>query len=277
MPENQLQTTESRHLRLGSYVSRWWQELVHLDGPTWRCFRALVFSPGALAAAQCEPEGTVRARRYPIHPIRIYLTVNVLFFLLIPWISAHSGESSVKIWRLNHAEMTEDHPYLARLLERQIERSGAEDFIYTTIFDERMSSYQGALVLLAIPILGLASFLAFRGRRRYLVEHLVLATHLTSFFLISMLVFGLYARLLLQMAEHAISMLALAIGIFAWLFSIPATFYFSLRSFHEIENRLASLAFTAWMIVALFFGSWIYSQALFLLTLFSLRNLTFST
>ena len=110
-----------------------------------------------------------------------------------------------------------------------------------------------------------------------MVEHLVLATHLTSFFSITILAIGLYARLLLQVAEHALSMLALAFGIFAWLFSIPATFYFSLRAFHEIENRLVSLAFTAWMMVALFFGSWIYAQALFLLTLFSLRNLSFTT
>ncbi len=55
---------------------------------------------------------------------------------------------------------------------------------------------------------------------------------------------------------------------------LPVTAYRSLRSFHGLASRPMTLAFTAWMAAAFAFGFWIYVQLLFLLTLFSLRDLS---
>lgn len=253
-------------LRVHSYLTRWWSSLITLDGPTWRAFRRLATSPGELATEQLSPaDGT------PIvHPIRLYLTANILFFLLAPWINS----SNIGLWKTEHAAVLEMQPAFADLLSRAVERSGIEGRIYGVVLDRRMSAQQGALAWLLIPFLALGSFTVCRRRRRFLVEHLVLATNQVSYLLLSLLLIGVIGRgLLLLGPREPPVLITLILVILGWFLWSARTGYKSLRFFFELSRGRAALL-ALWQAAAFALGFTIYLQALFLISLVSLRGLT---
>ena len=234
-------------------------------------------SPGALSEAHVAarvggPGGDSGASRVTyVHPIRLYLTINLLFFFLAPWVNS----SNVSVWNVNHAASLQMQPRLVELLDQAVARSGAESHsLFLAVFDERLSAQQGVLVWILIPGLGLASFLVARRRRVFLVEHFVFATNLISFLLVSMMAVGLAARLVLSVVDKDTKWVFLAVVvILAWLVWCPVTVYRSSVRFHRFSHPLKTLAFTLWMGAAFVAGFWIYMQALFVLTLIGLRDL----
>lgn len=256
-----------------AYLERWWQEIVRLDGKFWATFRTLVRSPGALSAAYFEPlerEG----HRPLVHPVRLYLTVNIVFFFLAPWLNSNH----ISVWRMDHRAVAELHPPLGEMLQRTIDGSGIEESLYRQIFDQRMVANQGALVFLLIPVLAVAAFAVCRRRRRYLVEHLVLATHLISFFVISVLTLGIVGRLIFALSPSdpiaPVTMRAMSLATFAWLIWLPWTGYRSIKTFYALTRRRYAAALTLWLAVAFVVGLILYLDALFLTTYYGLRDLS---
>ncbi len=261
-------------LRVRTYLTSWWHALTSLDGPTWRALRKLATAPGALSAEQLLPTNGLPADGLPVgsraHPIRLYLTANILFFLLAPWINS----SHIGLWKTEHALVVQSQPALADLLSRAVERSGIEDRTYRAVLDLRMSAQQGALAWLLIPFLAFGSFAVCRRRRRFLVEHLVLATNLMSYLLLSLLLIGLIGRgLLLLGSQEAPVRVTLVVVILGWLGWSLRTSYKSLRFFFDLSAGRAALL-TLWQGAAFSLGFMIYLQALLLVSLISLRGLT---
>ncbi len=242
---------------------------MRLDGKIWRTARTLLRSPGELSSAYFEPL-QAGGRGQFAHPIRLYLTVNIFFFFLAPWINS----SNISVWQVEHKPVVDMHPSLGKMLQRAIDRSGIEESLYRTIFDERMIANQGAPVFLLIPVAAVAGFAVNRRRRRFLVEHLVLATNLVSYILVSTLAVGIAGRLALAVdATSRISITAAVVVILAWMIWVPVTIYRSVRVFYEITRRRYAVAVTLWLGVAFLAGLWLYFDVLFLATLFGLHGL----
>lgn len=256
-------------LELRSYLGHWWQEMVHLDGKVWTSLRLLLKSPGELAAAYLEPHREGGARRV-VHPVRLYLTVNIVFFFLAPWINS----DRIAVWKVEHASVAALHPALDALLVRSIERSGLDGALFRVILDERMTASQGAWVFLLIPVVALAGFTIARRHRRYFVEHLVLATNLVSFVLVSVLGFSLAlsAAILLEPLPRVLATVAI-VAFLSWTIWIALTIYRSVRSFYALTRRWAAAAVSLWLGGACAAGMWIYFLVLFLTALLSLRGL----
>ncbi len=245
--------------------------MVTLDGPTWRAFQTLATSPGRLSAEHLSPIGE-RPPGPRVHPVRLYLTANILFFLLAPWINA----SNLGLWKTEHAAVLEMQPRFAELMSQAVERSGVGYQVFGAVLDQRMSAQQGALAWLLIPFLAFGSFAVCRGRRRFLAEHLVLATNLVSYLLLSLLLIGVVGRATLLLGSEKppvfITLVVLILCWFAWLI---VTGYKSLRSFFELSHR-HTVPLAVWQAAVFVAGFMVYIQALFLVSLLSLRGLTLS-
>ena len=238
------------------------------DGPTWRSLRRLVTAPGKAAAEHFEATGEPR-----VHPIRLYLAINILFFFLAPWVNYSGQDAVISIWYVQHEGAVQALPILQSFLDSAIERSGIEPGLYRVLLDDRMKAHQGAWVWILIPFLGLAGFAVARKRRPFLVEHLVLATQLVSFFLVSLIVATAAARIVLAFGPtNPFWIMATACVILIWVVVFPCMIFKSLRSFFEIGRIRAGLM-TLWMGLALLAGTLAYLVVLFGVSLLSLRGL----
>lgn len=264
-----------RDLSLKTYLGRWFQDLFHLDRPTWRCLRAVLFRPGEIAAAHCRDvrDGTPhRDGEFPLHPIRLYLIVNVFFFFLAPWISkAHNG-LQVSLWKVDFEAPVRWFPSFGRWMQERAQSSGFSEVGYQAIFTAWMSSLQGSTVFIWIPVLGLASFLAYRRRRPFIVEHLIFSTHMVSFVLLSMLALGLASRPLIVLPRN-IALWSIVILVMSWLVWFMGTFFRGVRDFHAIGSRWTATLLSLWLVTALGLAVQIYLVLLFLSAHFGLRGL----
>src|SRR5690606_15840902 len=59
---------------------------------------------------------------------------------------------------------------------------------YARAYDEKVPEVSKALVILHVPVLGLALMLIFRHTRRYYAEHVVVALHLFAFMMAAILI-----------------------------------------------------------------------------------------
>ena len=255
-------------LRLRAFGARLWNALVQWDGATWRSLRRLVTAPGRSAADVFDGAGEPQ-----VHPIRLYLAINVVFFFLAPWVNYSGPDAVINVWYMEHEGVVQAIPALQATLDSAVERSGLEPSLFRLILDDRMKANQGAWVWLLIPILALASFMGSRKRRPFLVEHLVLATQLLSFFLVSLLAVSSVGRLALAMGPSKPFWIATtAVVILVWVIGFPCVVYKSLRSFLEI-GRIRGVLLTFWTGLALIGGTLFYLAVLFLVSIHGLRNL----
>lgn len=272
MLKSDVSSTPSEDLHLRNYLRRWLHTLIALDGPMWGTFRQLMSCPGKLAVEQLEsnkepePLGT---RRRGVHPVRLYLTINVIFFLLAPWVNG----SKMSVWQTQHWAVLEMQPAFVPVLNQAIAASKLDDGLFRLLLDLRMTGQQGAWVWMLIPCLALASFVFVRRRRPYAVEHLVLATNLISFFLVATLTLGLSGRCLAWWLPPGGDMPVIVIGvILAWFLAVAWTFTRSVKVFFDL-NLWRSILLAGWLGTAFSFGFWIYMQVLFLASLLRMQGI----
>ncbi|MEM6793241.1 MAG: DUF3667 domain-containing protein, partial [Acidobacteriota bacterium] len=87
-------------LRLSTFALRCWHALTQLDGPMWLSLRRLLACPGRAAAEHFEPGSALR-----VHPFRLYLAVNVLFFFLAPRMNVNDPDFTLNVWTFDFACM----------------------------------------------------------------------------------------------------------------------------------------------------------------------------
>lgn len=253
-------------LRLRTFWGRWWNELVQLDAPTWRTLRRLLVSPGRLAEEHFDPQGGGH-----VHPIRLYLTINILFFFIAPWVNLSESGFQLTVWHVEHRAAVAVMPPLGGALDAQIERSGIDEDLYKAVLDSRMQAQQGTLVWILIPFVALASFAVARRHRPYLVEHLVLATLLVSFFLATLLLVSIPARIFVEIGGMTGKVIAVVV-LLAWALWLPTVLYRSLRVFFD-AGRFVAVLMSIWLSVALQVGVIVYIVFLCVGTMIGLRGL----
>lgn len=218
------------------------EDLTHADSRLWRTMLALLFKPGYLTSEFLSGR---RVRYLP--PLRLYLVLSVLFFLVGGLLHPHSnlriikvtdndeitvvpapralprpGETPQQLATRGCAQVEYDGPWAAYVLpilrtscEKSIADGGrqlAEAFIHNI----------PRALFLAVPLLALVMKPLYLGPRRYYVEHLLFLLHDHAFLF---LLFTLYwiAVSLLQI-HLLVATSGIAVGLY-----IPYYYYIAMR------------------------------------------------
>lgn len=161
---------------LGRYLRESSAVLTNTDSRLFRSFRSLLLRPGHLTAEY------VRGRHAPyLQPLQLFLLCNLFYFLVQPLTGVNTLTTPLSV----HMAQLPYSPFAAELVRRQIAERGTSLAEYRVLFDATISSQAKTLVVLMVPLLAIALHAIFWRRRRYLVEHLVFATHFYAFFLLA--------------------------------------------------------------------------------------------
>ncbi len=136
----------------------------------------LIAKPGFLSAEQLRGSRVRYAK-----PLSLFISINVVYYFSIALIGANTFTTPLSV-QLN---MNDYYPGFARLaVESRLSANKLSYAALETKFNEKTSVLSRTLIFLFIPIYaGLFCGLFFR-RRRYFIEHAVVATHLWSFILL---------------------------------------------------------------------------------------------
>ncbi|MBO6574101.1 MAG: DUF3667 domain-containing protein [Rhodothermales bacterium] len=264
---------EDRTVR--ALIGRLFGEVTNVDSVLWRTVGVLLVRPGRLARFWA-----IGRRRAYLHPVRLFLLMNVVYFLVQP-LTTYTGYNTPLRSQMER-QFYSDHAGLydvvrARVTERLHVTLAAEDLHpdslarpvyearwqsefrnYEERFDGLSSRLASSLVIVIIPFLALTLVLLYLGRRRLAADHVVFATHLMAWDLIAIGVLYLGAFVLLTAGlvelmggeqafrEFLLSRPRLAVWFegFSELGSmIPFGFYvfFGLRRFYEDAVGAAAL------------------------------------
>ncbi len=220
----QMLSPEGSDLTFGRFVRGVTGSLFQVDSRLWRSIRALLLRPGTLSRSVLEHPDSL------VHPVRIYLVVNLVFFFVVPFLNTDIGT----IWNTSAATFETIGPYEG-LIEQKLATSSLPESAARALYDVQVRSAQGAFVAVMIPLIGLPLFALLRGRRRFLAEHLLFATAACSVFLAALLAFGVPARLVQEtswsasgrtMITFILTTAAIVLSYFTWwLYRGNRTFY----------------------------------------------------
>lgn len=156
----------SRDYAIGELLQAGFEELTSYDGRIWRTLKALLFEPGELSRAHFDGQ---RARY--LTPFRIFVTFNVLVWLVVPRIQLTG-------FRLDIARRVALFPeFWERALALRAEFAGVSAAGFAQRIESLGSAEDAAAVLVLIPLLAIGLSVVLAGRGFRFVHHLVFASH----------------------------------------------------------------------------------------------------
>ena len=224
------------------------EDLTHADSRLWRTILALLFEPGHLTV-----EFLAGRRMRYLPPLRLYLVLSVLFFLLGGLLDQHVGILLPKVQSDHDIALDDDTPEpapIAAARPGESAQQAGERVCAKMKYGGPGSSWAlpafrhacqksvedggrgiqevfthniPRAIFIALPILGLVMMPLYRRRRRYYVEHLLFFLHAHGFLF---LVFGLFliAATILQ-----VEVLVTALGLAVTTLVIPYYYFAAMR------------------------------------------------
>ena len=148
---------------LGHFLREQFQEITSADGRLWRSVRAL-FAPGKLTE-----EFFAGRRGVYVRPVRLFLVVNVLFFLWVGWFGGQGFVGDASLYRANWR--------FDRAMTAEAVEAGVPGEVYDAAFSQRARVLAPTLIALCIPAFAVVLGLVMAPARSPLVRHAVFATH----------------------------------------------------------------------------------------------------
>lgn len=221
------------------------------DARVWRTLHLLIFRPGWLTH-----EYLLGRRQRHIPPVRLYLFVSIVFFLVAGLLPSHaslngvtpatgsykaspaatparvtSAASATSVGRAiahafsaassGQAGVTANHGALERWLETHVKAAAADP----QGFSHRFRTNLPKVLFFLIPVFALLLKLLYLLKRRYYSEHLIFALHYHSviFLLLLLIVLLLLgARASPPALATGVRWLCVALGIWAGIYLFPA-------------------------------------------------------
>ncbi len=201
------QRDKSRMISLWELLKDLVGDVFELDSRIWRTLRPLTFRPGFLTN-----EYLAGRRMHYTPPLRLYLVLSILFFLLLPTSTTVSidgdGEESevagelglspdescsdVEIdlgGRLEGFEpLARDWAYALCIKGEQVQRNPA-------VFRNELLGNLPKMMFLFLPLLALVMKFLYPWSKRYYVEHLLFFVHFHSYFFLALTITILYGLL----------------------------------------------------------------------------------
>ena len=156
---------------LVQFLGETMSSLIHImDSKTGKSFWMLLRRPGALTLAYLSGE------RVPyLHPFRVFLVANVLFFLLVSF----TGHSPLTTKLATHTSASNFfHQEMAdRMVKAHLNTHALAYEAYEASFNQRVDTLSKTLVFLMIPAFALMLGLVTIRKREYAIKHLAFSCH----------------------------------------------------------------------------------------------------
>ena len=153
---------------LAAFLREQFHEVTSADGKMWRTARAL-FVPGRLTA-----EYFAGRRGLYLRPVRVFLVLNVLFFLLLTYLGGQAFRGDAAMYRSDST-----FAFNARMTEAAAE-AGVEAAVYDAAFGQKAQALAPTLIAAFVPVLVFLLALALWPVRPSLARHAVFATHFVA-------------------------------------------------------------------------------------------------
>lgn len=240
--------------------------LTHFDSKGYRSLWYLVSKPGFLSEEQ------LRGRRVRYaKPLSLFLSINVVYFFSAALIDAHTFSPELFV-QLHMNDYYGD--FASGKVESLLQAKKLSFPSFEAKYDERAGVLSKTLIFLFIPIYAILFQGLFFRRRRYFVEHAVVATHLWSFILLLLAVAVPAISVTLMRWSSAPNMAAVLSAndnLISALLQIAIGIYLALmlRRVYRAESWycVTVAAVIAW---SFFHIVWLYRFLLFLIILYTL-------
>lgn len=248
-----------RYYAARSLLKRLGEEAFGLDTRLGRTAKLLIAKPGALTA-----EYLRGARKPYVRPVRLFLLVNLVFFLV-------GDRTGFMPWTL---ELATKRAAFAERVEERVRATGVERAVFEQRFNQVASQQKRTVLLFLIPAFaGVLALLYWRRHRSYVV-HFVFATHFFAFVLVSFLSY-VAAMLVLLLLAYLIPILDGIVqvinGDLGLALVIPALWfgylYFSMRRAYDEPRGPALLRSFAALVLVLALTTFMYQRLVFELAL----------
>ncbi len=180
---------DASDLSLRAFAARGARTLTDTDAGLLPSLRMLLTRPGELTRAYLQG----RRRRY-LRPLRLFLTINLVYFLVQPLLPTNTYNTSLR----SHMERQVYSELTGPVIERTLADRGAEFMIYQAAWKAKSEPLARALIIIMIPLFALCVAPLQRGRGVPAVGHLVFSLHFFAFSLLvgsiamMALLYGLY-------------------------------------------------------------------------------------
>lgn len=258
-----------RHLNrtLRDFFSQSLTSLLHIaDSKLGRSLWTLFRRPGTLTLAY------IQGSRVPyMHPFRVFLVANVLFFLMASLIG--SSPLTTRLGMHMHSENFYHQPVARQLVEAHVEEAGIEFEVYEASFNRRVGVLAKSLVLLMLPLFALVVGVLMAGRGELAVKHLAFSCHFYAHLLLYnfVAVLGLLGLVLLFPAMQVLSNEAKEILVSTIsMLILMICCYFAVRRAYKTK-RAMSLALSLVMAIGVYFILFLYRAMLFFAAFYSLK------
>lgn len=169
---------EARDYTLRHFLAEALNVIANLESPIPRSFFALLFRPGLLTS-----EYLLGRRKRYLKPLQLFVFCNLIFFFAQPLTGFNTLTTPLNI----HMNGMPYRQRAQRMVHEELARRQMPFDEYRTRFDAVIQNQAKSLVIVMAPMFALVLLPLYWRRRRYLVEHLVFATHFYSFFLLLLL------------------------------------------------------------------------------------------
>ncbi|MCP4270427.1 MAG: DUF3667 domain-containing protein [Gammaproteobacteria bacterium] len=226
------------------FLNNLMSEMFGIEGRLPKTIQTLLFHPGRLTKYYIDNNYS----NY-IAPTTLYFTINLIFFLLLPFINTENS----KFLSFSYSGFTMTEGFYKDQILSDLLKSSLQIEEYRAMFDTHISFNQPALIFIIIPFFALLLKVMEIGRERYYVEHIIFSFHFMSFFLI---VFSLIASLSsfvvwLILAFDINLPIVLIIEYFLYLFIGLFLVYLFLAIRTYYNHKITT---TIWKTILLFFG-----------------------
>jgi hypothetical protein len=204
-------------LTVRHFVEEAVEGITHFDSTFWRTFLALLFLPGLVTERYLSGQ-----RRTYGPPVRTYLVVSIVYFLLVAWATSLHVPTAEPSEQQMSAQDCAEFATRMRWLERfapDIEGScmrAQRD--HGEALTGAMSGLLPKVMFLVLPLVALVQYWIQRRRRPLYVENLIFVLHFQTFYflagLLSLLIGIGTAAMFGSAAQSVTSWLGLAV--FAW-------------------------------------------------------------
>ena len=256
------------------YLTELFDVITHLDSKLLRSLWLLVRRPGLLSVYY------MQGRRVQlVNPLRLFVFVSIVYFISLTLIHAIRFPQAPAIQFNTFAtplviqlHYNNFYPgYAARQVERKLQR---DSIPYDTLehrYDEKTAVLSKTLLFALIPVIALLFGVLFCRKRRFVAEHLVVATHFWSFTLV---LIGILLPAVLVPVIYLAGAMGLATGVFINDASVTFVLQLIFAVYLFLMLRRAYAA-TAWysavlalaMAWSFFFIVWLFRYFLFEVTL----------
>lgn len=259
------QAAHQRTPSIAQMVRDYGHQYVGLEGALWHTLQLLVLRPGRLTVEYLRG----RRRRY-VHPIRLYLTISILCFLVLQLMalrvdfdqigraaqSEPGKDTNVRIeLGVGKAEVKGPHfecdlgEWLCERLKRRYAVQPHQLAQELQNMNRRFIGYFPYAMFVLLPLFAALLQLAYLNRRLHYAEHLVFALHLHAFWFIGAIAIALLPSalgswLLLAMPVYALLAMRNVYG-GRWRATLARAAFISPLYFMALALMVAAVGLTA--------------------------------